>query len=154
MKTHAGETMKSGTFATRKQAADHHWKMTKATDKRGNKVYKSIETVKEKLDPSMGAGEYVKDRVAEAEQPKQETAGMKKESVVARRRRRGTSVHGNMIDAKLPSLKKAMHIASDNDEFVKLIASDPTLIKALMAAIVPSPKIGMDVKADIHDLRK
>ena len=76
------------------------------------------------------------------------------ESVVARRRRRGTSVHGNMIDAKMPSLKKAMHIASDNDEFVKLIASDPTLIKALMAAIVPSPKIGMDVKADIHDLRK
>lgn len=76
------------------------------------------------------------------------------ESVVARRRRRGKSVHGNMIDAKMPSLKKAMHIAADNDEFVKRIASDPVLLKALMAAVVPSPKVGMDVKADIHDLRK
>jgi hypothetical protein len=81
-------------------------------------------------------------------------AGMKKESVVARRRRRGTSVHGNMVDAKMPSLKKAMHIASDNDEFVKLIASDPTLLKALMAAVAPSPEVDMDVKADIHDLKK
>lgn len=76
------------------------------------------------------------------------------ENVVARRRRRGKSVHGNMIDAKMPSLKKAMHIAADNDEFVKRIASDPVLLKALMAAVAPSPKVDMDVKADIHDLKK
>jgi hypothetical protein len=75
-------------------------------------------------------------------------------TVVLPSRQSGKSVHGNMIDAKMPSLKKAMHIAADNDEFVKRIASDPVLLKALMAAVAPSPKVDMDVKADIHDLKK
>ena len=50
MKTHAGETFRSGTFTTKKQADDHHWKMTQAKDKRGKKVFKSIETTKEEVE--------------------------------------------------------------------------------------------------------
>lgn len=94
--------------------------------------------------------DYAEKNPEEAEEEVEEV----EENVVARRRRRGKSVHGNMIDAKMPSLKKAMHIAADNDEFVKRIASDPVLLKALMAAVAPSPKVDMDVKADIHDLKK
>lgn len=50
MTTHDGETFKSKVFNTKKDADDHHWKMTKAKDKRGKPVYKKIETTKESFE--------------------------------------------------------------------------------------------------------
>lgn len=44
--TTSGEKFKSGILPNKKAADDKHWKMTQATDKRGKKIYKSIEVVK------------------------------------------------------------------------------------------------------------
>lgn len=50
MTTHEGEKFKSKLHATKKDADDHHWKMTKATDKHGKKIYKKIDTIKEEVE--------------------------------------------------------------------------------------------------------
>lgn len=47
MTTVDGETFKSKRFSTKKEADDNHWKMINAKDKRGNKIYKHIETIVE-----------------------------------------------------------------------------------------------------------
>ncbi len=58
--TTSGEKFKSGILPNKKAADDKHWKMTQATDKRGKKIYKSIEVVKEAVtgnEDSMMLGE-------------------------------------------------------------------------------------------------
>lgn len=47
--THSGEKMTSGKMS-KKDADSKHYNMTKATDKRGKKIYKSIEVRKEEVD--------------------------------------------------------------------------------------------------------
>lgn len=64
MTTQDGETFKSKLFTSKKDSDDHHYKMTKATDKRGKKLYKSIETVKEGLDEKLSTGNVFKKAIA------------------------------------------------------------------------------------------
>ena len=53
--TTSGEKFKSGILKTQKDADNKHWKLTKATDLRGKKVYKSLKVVKESIELDEGA---------------------------------------------------------------------------------------------------
>ena len=53
--TTSGEKFKSGILKTQKDADNKHWKLTKATDLRGKKVYKTLEVVKESIELDEGA---------------------------------------------------------------------------------------------------
>ena len=48
--TTSGEKFKTGLLKTKKDADNKHWKLTKATDLRGKKVYKTLEVVKESVE--------------------------------------------------------------------------------------------------------
>ena len=53
--TTSGEKFKSGILKTQKDADNKHWKLTKATDLRGKKVYKTLKVVKESVELDEGA---------------------------------------------------------------------------------------------------
>ena len=53
--TTSGEKFKSGILKTQKDADNKHWKLTKATDLRGKKVYKTLKVVKESIELDEGA---------------------------------------------------------------------------------------------------
>jgi hypothetical protein len=53
--TTSGEKFKSGILKTQKDADNKHWKLTKATDLRGKKVYKTLKVVKESIELEEGA---------------------------------------------------------------------------------------------------
>jgi hypothetical protein len=52
--TTSGEKFKTGLLKTKKDADNKHWKLTKATDLRGKKVYKTLEVVKESVELEEG----------------------------------------------------------------------------------------------------
>ena len=53
--TTSGEKFKSGILKTQKDADNKHWKLVKATDLRGKKVYKTLKVVKESVELDEGA---------------------------------------------------------------------------------------------------
>ena len=53
--TTSGEKFKTGLLKTKKDADNKHWKLTKATDLRGKKVYKTLKVVKESIELEEGA---------------------------------------------------------------------------------------------------